>query len=201
MFFLGSLLAMMVWAYRANRKRIAVLLTLGVIGIFFAAVYSPLGSFINPDSIKRMEVICQVPETNSEIPYTEFNRAGLSATFKVITNEIGWKSFFTTGFKKLGSFYGMYRPYYSVAGNTLLLLHLLIYPFALIGLFRRSSESFRDIKRLSVYYLLITTVAIFFTCDDWANRFISPAFPFILILAAGGINQIYSWLRFRTGRT
>lgn len=200
-FLLSSMLAKMVWAFSASRKRIALLLAMGVFGIFIGAFYSPLGSFINPDSIKRMEVICQVPEANAGIPYTEFNRGGISETYRVIRDEVGWGPFLNNGFRKLGFFYGMYRPYFSLTGNTLLLLHLVIYPFALIGLFWRSSKTFRNIKWLSVFYLLITSLAIFFTCDDWANRFISPAFPFILILATGGLMQVLKGIRVRTNRS
>lgn len=200
-FLASAMLALMAWSFAAEKKRIALLLALGVAGTLIAGVYSPLASFINPDSLKRMEVICQVPVANADITYTEFNRSGLSEAYKVIRDEIGWDRFFATGFKKLGSFYSMYRPYYSWPNNAMLLFYLVIYPFALIGIFVRSPKPYRAIKWLSIFYLLITSLAIFFTCDDWANRFISPAFPFILLLAAGGLMQVLKGIRLRTGRS
>ncbi len=153
---------------------------------------SPLTAFINPDSIRRMEVICQVPETAADIAYVEFNRSGLKNTFKVIKDDVGISSFFKSGVKKLSYFFGMYRSYYSWQHNLLLICYTIFYPFVLIGIFIRKGKSFHYIETLSIIYLLLTTVGIFFTCDEWSNRFISPAFPFILILAATGCSAIFT---------
>jgi hypothetical protein len=158
------------------------LLVVAIIGV----ANSPLTTFINPDSLKRMEIICQVPEKNVSESYLEFNNAGLYKSYLVIKNEIGIGNFFVVGFKKLGRFFGMQRPYYSWHNNLLLLLYWIFYPFLLVGIFSSQGKSFYYVKLFSIFYLLFTSVAIFFTCDDWANRFISPVFPFILQLAAAG---------------
>lgn len=100
-----------------------------------AVLNSPLTAFVNPDSLKRMEIICQVPETGVDVPYEEFNRQGLSKAFAVIKDEIGIGNFLKNGFIKLGYFFGMYRSYYSRQNNLLLLCYTLLYPFALIGIF------------------------------------------------------------------
>lgn len=190
-FLLSVLFVSTLWLYRNNKKTAALVVSLlsvaGIIGI----CNSPLASFINPDSIKRMEVICQVPEANTGIEYREFNKAGLYKAYTVIKEEIGVGNFFRTGFKKLGSFFGQYRSYYSWQNNGLLLLYCILYPFAFLGIFFKQGRAFSYIKWLSVSYLALTSMAIFFTCDDWANRFISPAFPFILILAAGGCTGLF----------
>lgn len=185
-FVLSALPAFAALMYNRS-KRWAVLILVAAGSSFIGLAYSPLASFVNPDSLKRMEVICQVPETNDGASYTEFNRAGLYEAYKVIRDDIGWAEFLETGGKKLGRFYGMVRPYYRSTNNGLLLCFLIFYPFALIGIFSNRLKDFTSVKWLSVFYLLFTSVAIFFTCDDWANRFISPAFPFILLLAANGV--------------
>ncbi len=179
----------MIWLHN-TKKRTAFYMVAGM-GILsmIAVLNSPLTAFVNPDSLKRMEIICQVPETGVDVPYEEFNRQGLSKAFAVIKDEIGIGNFLKNGFIKLGYFFGMYRSYYSRQNNLLLLCYTLLYPFALIGIFSKQSRLFFYIKWFAITYLSFTATTIFFTCDDWANRFISPVFPFILLLAAAGFTK------------
>jgi len=190
-FFLSVTLVMLVWLFRNKKRGLFYFFSLVSIVAVIGILNSPVTAFINPDSLKRMEVICQVPEINAGSNYQEFNRDGLFKAYAVIKNEIGPGNFLKTGFKKLGYFFGMYRPYYSWQNNLLLLCYTIFYPFVLIGIFSKQGRPFFYIELLSILYLLLTSVVIFFTCDDWANRFISPIFPFILILAAGGFLSLY----------
>ena len=194
--FLFTVTAVMInWFYRNNKKIMACWLSLGCVVALVGTVYSPLAAFINPDSIRRMEIICQVPETKADVGYTEFNRQGLYQAFKVIKDEIGAGSFLKTGVKKWGYFFGMTRNYYSWYNNLFLMLFWFVYPLTLLGIFSASAPAYYYIKWTAVLYLALTSVAIFFTCDDWANRFISAVFPFILILAAGGIVSFNKWIK------
>lgn len=190
-FLMSLFTVLLVWLYH-DKKKIAFYLfaALSIISVI-AILNSPLTVFVNPDSIKRMEIICQVPETNADSTYEEFNRAGLFKAFAVIKNEVGIGNFFINGVKKLGYFFGMYRNYYSWQNNLLLICYSIFYPFVLMGIFSRAGKPFFYIKLFSLLYLAFASIAIIFTCDDWANRFISPVFPFILILAAGGVLNVY----------
>ena len=180
------------WLYHRQQKLLAGgIMLLGLLALVGLA-NSPVTAFVNPDSIKRMEVICQVPVAQTDTSYQEFNRSGLVKAYTVIRDDIGWGNFLSIGFKKLGNFFGMYRPYYSWQNNGLLWLYWIFYPLALIGIFSKQPPEFLYIKWFSIYYLLLTSLAIFFTCDDWANRFISPAFPFVLILAAAGMFRLFT---------
>lgn len=179
-----------------TKKRFALYAVAGIVVVTMIAVLnSPLTAFINPDSLKRMEIICQVPETSANAPYEEFNRQGLVKAFRVIKDDIGVGDFFRNGLTKLGYFFGMYRSYYSWQNNLLLLCYTLLYPFALIGIFSKKIRPFFYIKWFAIGYLCITAIVIFFTCDDWANRFISPVFPFILILAAAGFVKTIAFFK------
>ncbi len=183
-------LMLVLWLYQ-NKKRVQALLIAGLcIGAVIVVLYSPLTAFVNPDSIRRMEVICQVPETNQGATYEEFNRQGLSKVFSVIKNEVGVGHFLIAGIKKLGYFFGMYRPYYSWQNNLLMILFALLYPFALLGIFTKQPPEFYYMKLFAATYIFLSSLAIFITCDDWANRFISPVFIFVLILAAGGMIKL-----------
>jgi hypothetical protein len=190
-FLMSLFIVLLFWLY-LNKKRMQFYILTGIGMVSMVIILnSPFTAFINPDSIRRMEIICQVPETNKVIAYQEYNREGLYKAFAVIKDEIGFGNFFMNGLKKLGYFFGMNRSYYSWQNNLLLICFTVFYPFAAIGIFSKSSKSFYYIRLFALFYLLFTSIGIFFTCDEWSNRFISPAFPFILILAAGGFLSVY----------
>jgi len=192
LFWISAIGVLLMWLYHRQQKLLAGgIMLLGILALVGLA-NSPVTAFVNPDSIKRMEVICQVPVAQTDTRYQGFNRSGLVKAYTVISDDIGWGNFLSIGFKKLGNFFGMYRPYYSWQNNGLLWLYWIFYPLALIGIFSKQPPEFLYIKWFSIYYLLLTSLAIFFTCDDWANRFISPAFPFVLILAAAGMFRLFT---------
>ncbi len=168
-----------------------VLLVVGVV-LCIEVLNSPVRYFINPDSLKRMELICMVPQEGFTADYNQFNRTGLIGAFKVVQDDIGFLNFFKTGIKKLGLFFGFVRPYYSLKNNIFLATNWLFYPFALMGIFFCKHRQFRTIKVFSILMILITALGIFVTCDDWSNRFIAPVFPFVILLAALGFHHIYT---------
>ena len=190
LFLLSLFVVVLTWLFGQKKMlHFYVLTAIGVASVILI-LNSPYTAFINPDSIRRMEIICQVPEVSTPVEYKEYNQEGLYKAFAVIKDEIGFGTFFTNGFKKLGCFLGMYRSYYSWQNNLLLICFTVFYPFTLIGVFSAPGRSFFYARVFSITYLLFTFIGIFFTCDEWSNRFISPAFPFILILAAIGVLQV-----------
>ena len=195
LFLMSLFITMLFWVYQNKRKLLFfVLLSVTIVSVILI-LNSPFTAFINPDSIRRMEIICQVPETDSVTVYHEYNRQGLYKAFTVIKNEIGVSNFFKNGFKKLAYFFGMYRSYYSWKNNLLLICFTIFYPLALLGIFYKQRKQFYYARLFAVTYLFSTSAGIFFTCDEWSNRFISPAFPFILILAAAGVSAIYDKMK------
>jgi len=198
LFLLSLFTVFLFWLYR-NKKKMAFFILIGISIVVVTGIFnSPYTAFINPDSIRRMEIICQVPEANNDVVYREYNREGLYKAFVVIKDEIGIGNFLKIGFKKLGYFFGMYRGYYSWQHNMLLICFTLLYPFALIGIFSKAAKPFYYVRVLALTYLLFTAIGIFFTCDEWSNRFISPAFPIVMILAAVGLLSVYNRF-FRSG--
>ena len=190
-FLMAVLPVLTLWLYRNGKKAGSLVLLLTGVGMVIALFNSPAVTYINPDSIRRMEIICQVPEVKDTGTYHEFNREGVGKAFSVIKNEIGIKNFFRNGLKKEIAFLGLYRPYYSWKNNLLLMLFCVFYPFAVIGICSKLPENFYYLKRVCVLYITITSVLIFFTCDEWSNRFVAPVFPFIILLAAGGAFKIF----------
>ncbi len=190
LFLLSAYLTFLFVCYHKKQQKVFVLSF--VVGILFctAVLNSPVRYFINPDSLKRMELICMVPQNGITANYSQYNRTGLAGAFKVVKNDIGFSNFFKAGVKKLQLFFGLARSYYSLKNNIFLEVNWLFYPFALLGIFFNRQKEFSVIKTFSILIILITAAGIFVTCDDWSNRFIAPVFPFIIILAGVGLNHL-----------
>ena len=191
LFLLAAYITFMYNCYtKKQHKTFWVSVLVGIV-LCTAVLNSPVRYFINPDSLKRMEIICMVPQDGINTDYSQFNRTGLIGAFKVIKNDIGFLNFIKTGFKKLGLFFGLVRPYYSLPHNLLLATNWLLYPLAFMGIFCYKQRQFKTIKFFSITILLITAAGIFVTCDDWSNRFIAPVFSFVIMLAELGLNSLF----------
>ncbi len=187
-FLITAILIWIIWLIKKQRRIIYYPVIITFIGLCIILLQSKFVFYFNPDSLRRMEIICQVPQANSSLSYKEYNSAGLSSFFNVIVNEIGIKNFFTLGIKKLGTFFGMVRSFYSTPHNAILLCtEVILYPLAAAGLFFFRREKIFYVKIFSLLYILITSVGIFFTCDEWSNRFIAPVLPYIIIMAGIGL--------------
>ena len=191
LFLLSAYLTFMYSCYTKKQHKIVWLSLFVGIVLCIAVLNSPVRYFINPDSLKRMEIICMVPQEGISANYSQFNRTGLIGAFNVIKNDIGFLNFTTTGFKKLGFFFGFIRPYYSLPHNLLLAINWLLYPLTFMGIFCYKQQQFKTIKVFSITILLITAAGIFVTCDDWSNRFIAPVFCFVIVLAGLGLNFLF----------
>jgi hypothetical protein len=189
-FLLASFLTWLICIVKKKNTAAYYSAIIGCIIIVILILLSPFTFYFNPDSLRRMEIICQVPQTNASLNYREYNNSGLSSFFYVITHEIGLKNFLLTGIKKVGYFFGMIREFYSLRQNSILLFtDILLYPLTIAGIFFfRNTKAFY-IKLFSLLYILITATGIFFTCDEWSNRFIAPVLPHIIIL--GGLGLFY----------
>ena len=94
-------------------------------------------------------------------------------------------------FKMIGlrllSFFDLSRSYYSTMNNLyLVVLMSLIYTFALPG-FRKYRQIFGVASSYIGILLISYPLLIGLQCDDWHSRFTMTIFPYIAMLAAGGI--------------
>jgi hypothetical protein len=195
-FLLAALLTWFIWLIKQKKKIIYYPVIISFFIVVILLLQSPFVFYFNPDSLRRMEIICQVPETNTAVQYKEYNSSGLPMFFHVVFSEIGFKNFLLAGIKKVGYFFGMIRSFYSLRQNIVLIMTgLLLYPFAVAGLFFFKDERAFFLKTFSGLYIFITTAGIFFTCDEWSNRFIVSVLPHIII--AGGLGLCFAKKKFK----
>lgn len=197
LFLFTAFIILMMVLVRNKRKIIYYPLVLVFLAGCFLILQSRFIMYLNPDSLRRLEIICQVPQPGTMADYKEYNEAGLSSFLNVIS-EIGFTTFLENGFKKLGSFFGLLRDFYSSSHNLVLLgTMVLLYPLAIAGLFVSKIKKMFNVKMFSLIYILITSIGIFFTCDEWSNRFMAPVMPHIIILASFGFYFIKNNVRVR----
>lgn len=90
---------------------------------------------------------------------------------------------FTTAlfFRRAGSLFVFTRPYFSDRHNLLYAPFYLLYPLAILGLFKIR-------RKAAVVFLmavvLLNVALIGLTHDEWNSRFLVPLWPFILLMAA-----------------
>ncbi|MCU0395731.1 MAG: hypothetical protein MUF29_07460 [Chitinophagaceae bacterium] len=164
--------------YRTQILAALLLCTAGFIGI--AAILEHSRQFFYPFHNARMNVICGLPsdlEAQIRVPYDpekgiiSFLLSNPWASLRLFAWRL-WKSVWMT------------RPYFSPAHNGVLAMLLVFY----YGLAVRGSfllkRSHPRLLLFAVISLLIWLAPGMFFCADWANRFILPAFVFILLMAA-----------------
>lgn len=128
-------------------------------------------------------VLCGVPTTEGgkefEMPVNQNSVEGL---FYFITHYPD--VFIQLGAKRLYSFFGATRSFYSVFHNIFLAAYF-YFAYLLIVLNLRSLA-----RKMTASFLFLVTPVLFMavtvmvSCDEWSNRFLLSVVPFILLLAA-----------------
>lgn len=86
-----------------------------------------------------------------------------------------------TSLERIGSLFSLTRPFYSLGHNLLVLPYYLLYPLALIGLWRlKGRGQFGTMAGIMVVYALLVGL----TCDEWSGRFLVPLMPMIIAPAS-----------------
>jgi len=94
-------------------------------------------------------------------------------------------------FLKLILFLGNVKPYFSYLHNILIVCTLYpLYFFAVKGYINFPPE--RKEKHFIVAYVLVQSLTVAFTTENWDGRFLIPLLPFIFILSAAGIRNVFS---------
>gem|GEM_PF-370473 len=175
-------------------KRITVAITISAIGltVFIVVLEYAMKGGSSYDFMKPLvenNVICDIPEFVSP-QHSTVSVLGNSLESIWIYIKQNTLQFLKLAGLKFLSYWGMTRTYYDAKHNLgLMCFFYPLYFLAIIGLRRLWSMN----KYLLIYIvglLIIFTLSVMFTCDDWNNRFIMPVLPFVLLLAAIGVKHL-----------
>ncbi|MEO8762977.1 MAG: hypothetical protein ABI416_01760 [Ginsengibacter sp.] len=129
---------------------------------------------------KKENIICGVPTVeNADIKTYEKGNSVQGILYYILNNET---QFLRLSKLKTISFFGMVRNYYSSFHNSFLMLFF--YPFYLLSIV----GAWKMFKRKEpVFFYMFTIILLYWTttlltCDDWHNRFVLTAFPFIFLI-------------------
>jgi len=142
-------------------------------------------------------VLCYIPTQSQPEPATHINDNGLNGIIEYFKkNPI---NFLKLSVLKFLSYWGLTRPYYSALHNSWLRLYFYpLYFFAFIGILNSTQKYFTC---YSTGVLIIFTLSVMVSCDDWNNRFTMPVIPLIVLLAGFGIQYAYRNLIVRLNKS
>lgn len=84
------------------------------------------------------------------------------------------------GARRIASLYTLPRGYFSTAHNVLVGVWMLLYPLAIWGLWRCREH---PVVPLLAAMLLLHTLLVGLTHDEWSGRFVVPLLPWVIALA------------------
>lgn len=94
-----------------------------------------------------------------------------------------WASIFI---ERTLSLFTLTRPHYSALHNALNATLYLLYPFALVGLWKFWSD---PRTRTVAVILLMNALLVGITHDEWSGRFLVPLLPWVILLAVLGLKK------------
>jgi len=162
-----------------------LLLFIGIL-FFFQLPYHDFSKYISNGSIYYGFPSWSSPEL-APGSYTLFN------CYQFIVEHKDLKTLLSLFIQKLNSFFLTTRPYYSNFHNTINVSHHFLYPFALLAIY------FSYKKQKAIYYFLITfSVIILLNAlmvglifNEWSERHTLHVFPYIILLAAYSMTNIW----------
>ena len=164
---------------------IALSSIVGISGLFFLLNYS-LGSggeldFLLPYTHEM--IICGVstlPQPHHfSVPVEKNSIQGL---IYIITHNFGL--FSRLAFQRLIKFFGVYRSFYSVFHNVVVVGYFFIIYATILFYFKNLFKAYKAESIFLLVNIFLMALTVMLSCDEWGNRFILSVVPSFLLLAA-----------------
>lgn len=178
----------------------STLLRIVVIGLLIAVF---IGYFIMP--VDPVTIQCVM--TGSIIGgFAQWQLVNISETpvnlfqaYRLVLSQINPGDIIYVITSRLISFFNLTKPYFSAIHNIAVAPLFLLYPLALLGIFKKKFFDHNWLFFLSVSVFSIT-VLISLTFDEWTGRYFVPIMILILFPAAPVLNDIFGRSRLKEGR-
>ncbi len=143
-------------------------------------------NFIKP--FIEQNVICDIPYKPVDRSINYYSNDFSGVWLYIQQNPI---DFLRLCFLRFIAFWGLTRSYYSEVHNWI--LRLFFYPMYFFA-FTRLKQQIKLNHNFMLYCLsiiIVFTISVMLTCDEWSSRFIMPIIPIIILLASYGIVSLF----------
>jgi len=200
LFFIAATCVYLFWVTKGKWHswiRYCMLLGVPVLGLLLINQVMKSGGGM--DSIKPFSeghVICDIPTRTISTDSFAHDAPLISLIQFIIRHPV---EFLQLSLQKSITFFGLYRNYYSLPHNTILVLFFFpLYIGILIRFFWKKRQT--AAKDYFIYSLiLIFWMAVVFSCDEWHNRFFLTLTPFLIITNAIGFFSQKNHTDFKSG--
>ncbi len=160
-----------------NTSRVA-----GCVGVLLVAMLLPGIERAQLEPIVEAQVIAGVPGTTGAM--AEFSGSSIADAQLFLMDRLPMGEWACLAGQRMRSLFMLHRPWYTTYHNVSVSLFYLLYPLAIWGIwaYRKSS-----VVRLFCAMLLLQTLLVGFTHDEWSGRFLVPLLPWIILLGTLGI--------------
>jgi hypothetical protein len=115
----------------------------------------------------------------------EFEGSSILAAQVFLLHRHGVVDWLRLAVRRAASLYTLPRGYFSTVHNMLVGVWMLLYPLAIWGIW---SWRKHPVVRLIVAMLLLHTLLVGLTHDEWSGRFVVPLLGWVILLGSLGIN-------------
>lgn len=164
---------------------IALSSIVGIFALFFLLNYSLGGGgeldFLLPYTNEM--IICGVstlPQPHQFfIPVEKNSIQGLAY---IITHNFGL--FARLAFLRLITFFGVFRSFYSLFHNLVIVSYFFIIYATILFYFKNIFKTYKAESTFLLVNIFLMAITVMLSCDEWGNRFILSVVPSFLLLAA-----------------
>lgn len=196
-FTVGVLLSLYALMHKLVSKKVIIMIGLGIGTIlFFLVVFTiPLHYNGYAKEIMRGSIYCGFPTLST--PILPRGNYSLWQCYQNIYQNHGVGMIIELFIKKVNSFLGLTRPYYTTFHNLINALHYLFYFLGLYGIYKSlKQKSFENnIYKSFILIILLNAFLIGMIFNEWSERYTVVIFPFIFLFASGGILILFKLIR------
>ena len=86
-------------------------------------------------------------------------------------------------FQRLVAFFGVYRTFYSLLHNVIIVSYFFLIYATIIFYFKNAFKEHKAESTFLLVNILLMAITVMLSCDEWSNRFIFSVLPSLLLLA------------------
>lgn len=130
---------------------------------------------------KENMIICGVARESSTLNLSTNPNSISGIIYYIAHNPV---HFLQLAYKKTVAFFGIYRNYFSMAHNLLLMTFFFVLYFLSGRTLIQWNTQHKSTLVFCLSAIIVVWLSVILTCDDWHNRFLVTLLPFLLILSS-----------------